>query len=148
MAFMAWVVVSLPAAQGWTGQAAYLEVFGQTPRIVLASVLAFWAGEFANAFVMARMKIWTQGKHLWTRTIGSTAIGQGVDSVIFYPVAFLGVWSTEQVIAVMITNYALKVAWEALLTPVTYQVVGALKRHEGVDVYDDHTNFTPFSVDR
>lgn len=148
MAFMAWVVVSLPSAQGWTGQAAYIEVFGQTPRIVLASVLAFWAGEFANAFVMARMKLWTQGKHLWTRTIGSTAIGQGVDSLIFYPVAFLGVWPTEQVVAVMITNYALKVAWEALLTPVTYQVVGALKRHEGVDFYDDHTNFTPFSVDR
>lgn len=148
MAFMSWVVVSLPPAKGWTGQAAYLEVFGQTPRIVLASVIAFWAGEFANSFVLARMKVITKGKHLWTRTIGSTVVGQGVDSVLFYPLAFLGVWPTEQVIAVAATNYVLKVLWEVLLTPVTYQVVGALKKSEGVDVYDDKTDFTPFSVDR
>ncbi len=148
MAFMSWVVVSLPPAPGWTGQAAYLEVFGNTPRIVLASVIAFWAGEFANAFVLARMKVLTKGKHLWTRTIGSTIVGQGVDSALFYPIAFLGIWPTEQVIWVALTNYGLKVAWEVLLTPVTYQVVGFLKKSEGVDVYDDKTNFTPFSVDR
>jgi queuosine precursor transporter len=148
MAFMSWVVVSLPPAPGWQGQAAYLEVFGQTPRIVLASVIAFWAGEFANAFVLARMKVWTQGKHLWTRTIGSTVVGQGVDSLLFYPIAFLGVWPTEQVVQVAAVNYGLKVAWEVILTPVTYQVVGYLKRSEGVDVYDDKTDFTPFSVDR
>ena len=146
MAFMAWVVVAMPPAPGWEGQAAYEAVFGLTPRIVLASMIAFWAGELANAAVMAKMKVWTAGKHLWSRTIGSTVVGQGVDSVIFYPVAFLGIWTTEQVITVMITNYILKVVWEAVLTPVTYGVVGALKRAEGVDVYDDDTDFTPFSI--
>ncbi|MEM8771580.1 MAG: queuosine precursor transporter [Pseudomonadota bacterium] len=146
MAFMSWVVVAMPPAPGWAGQDAYEQVFGLTPRIVLASIIAFWAGELANAFVMARMKVWSGGKHLWRRTIGSTIVGQGVDSLIFYPIAFLGVWTTGQVITVLITNYLLKVLWEALLTPVTYKVVGALKRAEGVDVYDAETNFTPFSV--
>lgn len=148
MAFMSWVVVSLPAADGWGGQAAYVEVFGQTPRIVLASIIAFWAGEFANAFVMARMKVWTQGKHLWTRTIGSTVVGQGVDSLIFYPVAFLGVWSLELVLTVMLSNYLLKVLWEALLTPLTYVVVARVKKAENEDFFDRGTNFTPFSVER
>jgi queuosine precursor transporter len=147
MALMSWVVVSLPPAPGWKGQPAYEEVFGQTPRIVAASVIAFWAGEFANSYVLARMKVLTQGKHLWTRTIGSTVVGQGVDSLIFYPLAFLGVWSNEQVIAVMLTNYGLKVLWEVVLTPATYAVVGWLKRKEGVDVYDEGTDFTPFKVD-
>lgn len=146
MAFMAWAVVSMPPAPGWTGQAAYEEVFGLTPRIVAASMLAFWAGELANAFVMARMKVATGGRHLWTRTIGSTVVGQGVDSLIFYPLAFLGVWSTSQVVTVLVTNYLLKVTWEAALTPVTYKVVGFLKRAEGVDVFDADTDFTPFSV--
>lgn len=146
MAFMSWVVVSLPAAPEWQGQAALASVFGQVPRIVIASMLAFWAGEFANAFVLARMKIWTDGKYLWTRTIGSTVVGQGVDSLIFYPVAFIGVWDTGLVITVMLTNYALKVAWEALLTPVTYQVVGFMKRREGIDVFDRDTDFTPFKA--
>ena len=144
MAFMSWAVVSMPPAPGWAGQAAYEEVFGQVPRIVLASITAFWAGEFVNSYVLARMKIWTQGRMLWTRTIGSTVVGQGVDSLIFYPVAFLGIWSTEQVVTVMITNWGLKVAWEALLTPVTYAVVGALKRREGIDLFDEGTDFTPF----
>jgi len=144
MAFMSWVVVSLPAAAGWTGQGAYEAVFGQVPRIVFASIIAFWAGEFVNSFVMARMKIWTRGKALWSRTIGSTIVGQGVDSLIFYPLAFLSVWETNQVLIVMATNWAMKVAWEVVLTPVTYAVVGALKRREGVDVFDDGTNFTPF----
>ena len=146
MAFMSWVVVSLPPAAGWEGQAAYESVFGQVPRIVLASIVAFWAGEFANSFVLARMKILTQGKHLWSRTIGSTVIGQGVDSLIFYPLAFLGSWSNQQVLTVMVTNWALKVLWEAVLTPVTYLVVGTLKRHEGIDVYDEGTNFSPFKA--
>lgn len=144
MAFMSLVVVSLPPAPGWTGQAAYESVFGQVPRIVFASIIAFWAGEFINSFVLARMKILTKGKHLWTRTIGSTVFGQAVDSVIFYPLAFWGVWETRQVLTVMVTNWALKVAWEALLTPVTYLVVNALKRHEGVDVFDEGTDFSPF----
>ena len=144
MAFMSWAVVSMPPAPGWGGQAAYEEVFGQVPRIVLASITAFWAGEFVNSYVLARMKLWTKGKMLWTRTIGSTVVGQGVDSLIFYPVAFYGIWSTEQVVTVMVTNWALKVAWEALLTPVTYVVVGALKRREGMDLFDEDTDFTPF----
>lgn len=146
MAFMSWVVVSLPPAAGWSGQEAYESVFGQVPRIVLASIVAFWAGEFVNSFVLARMKIMTHGKHLWTRTIGSTVFGQAVDSVIFYPLAFLGVWSTSQVLTVMLTNWALKVSWEAVLTPVTYAVVGWLKRHEGVDIFDRNTDFTPFKT--
>lgn len=146
MSFMSWAVVSLPPDPSWTGQEAYNQVFGQTPRIVIASIIAFWVGEFANAFVMARMKVWTKGKYLWTRTIGSTVVGQGMDSLIFYPVAFLGIWETRTVIAVMITNYLLKVSWEALLTPVTYQVVGALKRAENEDFYDEETDFSPFSL--
>lgn len=146
MAFMAWVVVAMPPAPGWEGQAAYEEVFGLTPRIVIASIVAFWAGELSNAFVMARMKVWSGGKHLWQRTIGSTVVGQGVDSLIFYPIAFLGIWTVEQVITVLITNYILKVLWEAFLTPVTYRVVNTLKRIEGVDVYDKETEFTPFSI--
>ena len=144
MAFMSWVVVKLPPAEGWEGQAAYEEVFGITWRIVIASITAFWAGEFANAFVMAKMKLLTGGKHLWTRTIGSTVVGQGVDSLLFYPIAFLGIWDTGLLLTVMVTNYLLKVLWEALLTPVTYWVVGRMKRAEGVDVYDEGTDFTPF----
>jgi len=146
MAFMSWVVVSLPPAPGWTGQAAYESVFGQVPRIVFASIVAFWAGEFVNSYVLARMKIWTRGKHLWSRTIGSTIFGQGVDSLIFYPLAFWGVWETSQVITVLVTNWLLKVSWEVVLTPVTYLVVNKLKQHEGVDLFDEGTDFTPFKT--
>ena len=146
MAFMSWVVVALPPAPSWGDQAAYAVIFGQVPRIVLASVLAFWAGEFVNSYVMARMKVWTGGKHLWTRTIGSTILGEGVDSLIFYPVAFLGAegFTPQLVVTVLFTQWALKVAWEIVLTPLTYVVVGALKRAEGVDVFDRGTDFTPF----
>lgn len=143
---MAFVVVSLPPSPDWAGQSALAEVFGQVPRIFLASILAFWAGEMANAFVMARMKVWTQGKHLWTRTIGSTVVGQGVDSLIFYPLAFLGVWETKLVVAVLFTNYLLKVLWEVILTPVTYRVVAYFKRAEGVDVFDTTTDFSLFKT--
>lgn len=146
MAFMSWVVVSLPPAPGWTGQGAYESVFGQVPRIVFASIVAFWAGEFVNSYVLARMKIWTQGKHLWSRTIGSTIFGQGVDSLIFYPLAFWGVWDTSQVMTVLVTNWLLKVSWEVVLTPVTYLVVNKLKQHEGVDLFDEGTDFTPFKT--
>jgi uncharacterized integral membrane protein (TIGR00697 family) len=145
MAFMSFVVVAMPPAAGWDGQAAYESVFGSTWRIVAASVLAFWAGEFVNSFVLARMKVWTGGKHLWTRTIGSTVFGQAVDSAIFYPIAFLGTWTTDQVLTVMVTNWLLKVLWEALLTPVTYAVVGWFKAREGVDVFDEDTDFSPFA---
>jgi queuosine precursor transporter len=148
MAFMSWVVVSLPPAASWEGQAAYEQVFGSTWRIVAASMTAFWAGEFANSFVMARMKLWTEGRHLWTRTIGSTVVGQGIDSLLFYPLAFYGTpgWTTDQLVQVVISQFVLKTAWEALLTPVTYSVVNGLKRREGVDVFDDGTDFTPFKA--
>ncbi len=144
MAFMAWVVVALPPADSWHGQAAYEQIFGQVPRIVFASIIAFWAGEFVNAYVLARMKIWTAGRHLWTRTIGSTILGQGVDSLIFYPLAFWGVWDNRTLLIVLLTQWALKVGWEVLLTPATYAAVGFLKRREGIDVYDKDTDFTPF----
>jgi uncharacterized integral membrane protein (TIGR00697 family) len=148
MALMSFVVVALPPAADWGGQAAYESVFGQVPRIVFASVCAFWAGEFANSLVLARMKVMTQGRHLWMRTIGSTVVGQGIDSLIFYPLAFWGApdWPLEAMLAVMASQFVLKVSWEALLTPVTYAVVGWLKRKEGVDIYDAHTNFTPFKT--
>jgi uncharacterized integral membrane protein (TIGR00697 family) len=146
MALMTTIVVALPPARDWTGQGAYEQVFGQVPRIVLASIVAFWAGEFANSFVLAKMKLWTQGRHLWTRTIGSTLVGQGIDSMLFYPLAFWGAagWTNDLVLKVLFTQWALKVGWETILTPLTYAVIGFLKRREGVDVFDEHTRFTPF----
>jgi queuosine precursor transporter len=146
MAFMSWVVVALPPAPDWKNQAAYATIFGQVPRIVLASVCAFWAGEFVNSYVLAHMKLWTQGRMLWSRTIGSTIAGEGVDSLIFYPLAFWGAegWTNALVLKVLVTQWVLKVSWEVILTPVTYLVVGFLKRREGMDVFDAGTNFTPF----
>jgi hypothetical protein len=143
---MATVVVKLPPAAGWAGQAAYENIFGQTPRIVLASITAFFCGEFVNSYTLAKMKIWTNGNALWSRIIGSTIAGEGVDSLVFYPCAFLGVWETELVITVMISNYILKVLWEVLATPLTYRVVAALKRAEHEDYFDRGTQFTPFSL--
>jgi len=148
-AFITW----MPPAADWnvdvggvTRQQAFALNFGQAPRIVAASCFAIWAGEIVNALVMAKMKVATGGRRLWQRMIGSTAAGQGVDTLLFYPLAFTGVWSTELLLTVMATNYVLKVLWEAALTPVTYRIVGFLKRREGVDVYDKETDFTPFSV--
>lgn len=146
MAGMSAVVVALPPAPTWTGQAAYEAVFGQVPRIVFASIAAFWAGEFANSYVLARMKIWSEGRHLWMRTIGSTIVGEGIDSMIFYPLAFAGLWDGHTLLVVLLTQWALKVSWEVVLTPVTYAVVGYLKRAEGVDFFDEGTDFTPFRV--
>ncbi|MBU2033503.1 MAG: queuosine precursor transporter, partial [Alphaproteobacteria bacterium] len=147
MAFMAWVVVALPPAAGWEGQDAYEQVFGNTWRIVAASMIAFWAGEFANSYVLARMKVWTGGMALWSRTIGSTVVGQGLDSLIFYPLAFYGVagWPPELLWQVVLSQWAIKTAWEALLTPFTYLVIGWLKKREGVDIYDTDTDFSPFA---
>ena len=150
MAFMAWAVVSLPPAEGWHGQEAYEAVFGNTWRIVAASMIAFWAGEFANSFVLAKMKVMTGGRFLWMRTIGSTVVGQGLDSLIFYPLAFYGLdgWPIEQLGQVVLSQWLIKTAWEALLTPVTYLVVGFLKRREGVEVFDTGTDFSPFAKAR
>jgi uncharacterized integral membrane protein (TIGR00697 family) len=143
---MATLVVKLPPAPGWEGQGAYESIFGQTPRIVLASITAFFCGEFANSYTLAKMKIWTNGKALWSRIVGSTIVGEGVDSLVFYPAAFLGVWETHQVLAVMAANYSLKVLWEILATPLTYRIVAALKRAENEDYFDRGTKFTPFSL--
>jgi len=144
--FMSWAVLAFPPAPGWPHQAAYETVFGGTPRIVLASLVAYFCGEFCNSYVLAKMKLRTSGKLLWTRTIGSTIVGEAVDSAVFYPLAFLGAWENQLVLQVMLTNYALKVVWEVVMTPVTYRVVNFLKRAEHEDYFDRTTDFTPFSL--
>jgi uncharacterized integral membrane protein (TIGR00697 family) len=145
--FMSAVVLAFPPAPGWPHQAAYETVFGSTPRIVLASLVAYFCGEFCNSYVLARMKVGTGGRFLWMRTIGSTIVGEAVDSAVFYPVAFLGAWSGDLLVRVMLSNYAIKVLWEAVMTPVTYRIVSFLKRAEREDYFDRHTNFTPFSLE-
>jgi len=127
-------------------QPALETVFGSTWRIVAASILAFWIGDFVNAYIMARMKVWTRGRHLWTRTIGSTVFGQGVDSLVFYPIAFYGIWASDTLLTVLLFNFVFKVMVEVLMTPATYLAVAALKRAENEDFYDDATDFTPFSL--
>ncbi len=145
---MSYVVTILPPAKTMSpeSQAAVNLIFGQTWRIGAASLFAFWAGEFVNSFVLAKMKLMTAGKYLWMRTIGSTFAGEAVDSLIFYPIAFLGTWSNEQVVSVMIGNYFLKVLWEVVVTPITYRIVAFLKKAEHEDYYDRETNFNPFSL--
>lgn len=122
-------------------------IFGQTPRIVLASLTAFWLGEFVNSFVLAKMKLITSGKFLWIRTIGSTIMGEIADSLVFYPIAFYGSWTNQQLVSVMIGNYFIKVLWEVLATPVTYLIVGFLKKAEHEDYFDRDTDFNPFSLE-
>ncbi|PNS08305.1 hypothetical protein Lysil_2481 [Lysobacter silvestris] len=147
---MAWVVVHMPMSPAEpfnkTLQPALEVVFGNTWRIALASMIGYWVGDFVNAFVMARMKIITQGKHLWTRTIGSTVVGQACDSITFYPIAFLGIWESTTLVKVILFNWTMKVLVEVVLTPVTYAVVGWLKREEGVDTFDHATHFNPFTL--
>ena len=144
---LATVVVAFPPAPGWPHQKAFEIAFGQAPRIALSSLCAFWCGSFANSVTLAKLKIKTEGRFLWMRTIGSTAVGELVDSMIFYPLAFWGIWSNDLVIKVMITNYLMKTLWEVIATPMTYKVVGFLKRVEHEDYYDRDTNFTPFSLE-
>lgn len=145
---MSFAVTSLPPAPTMSPeqQSAINLIFGQTWRIVAASLLGFWLGEFVNSFVLAKLKLLTGGKHLWTRTIGSTFAGEAVDSLVFYPLAFLGTWSTEQVVSVMIGNYIIKVMWEVVATPFTYKIVAFLKRAEHEDFYDRDTDFNPFTL--
>jgi len=144
--FMAAVVVALPPAPFWKHQAAYEIAFGNTWRIVLASMFAYFCGEFVNSFVLARMKILTAGKWLWTRTVGSTVAGEAVDSALFYPLAFYGagIIPDDKLLAVMLFQFVAKVMVEVVLTPVTYVIVGALKRAEHEDYYDRNTDFNPF----
>jgi len=130
-----------------TLQPALEVVFGSTWRIALGSMLAFWLGDFVNSYILAKMKIVTQGRSLWMRTIGSTIVGELVDSLVFYPIAFYGIWTSETLIKIVIFNWTLKVAVEVFFTPVTYAVVNALKRAEKQDFYDVGTNFTPFSLE-
>src|SRR5579875_2051167 len=144
MAFMSWVVVALPPAASWTGQSAYEAVFGQVPRIVFASICAFWAGEFANSFVLAKMKILTRGRWLWTRTIGSTAVGQALDSSVFITIAFAG--SVPDLGSLILAQWLFKTLYEIVATPLTYVVVNRLKRAEKIDTFDYDTNFSPVSV--
>lgn len=158
---MSLIVLVMPPAANWTfrvepspgsvveisRQVAWEQVFGGTWRIIFASMLGFFSGEFVNSYTLAKMKLLTRGRYLWTRTIGSTITGEAADSLIFYPVAFLGIWTPEQVVGVMVMNYLLKVGWEVIATPLTYQVVGFLKRAEHEDYYDYGTDFTPFSLD-
>ena len=146
--FMAYVVVALPPAPFWNNQEAYEIAFGQAWRIAGASMIAYFCGEFVNSFVLAKMKIMTGGQWLWTRTIGSTIAGEAVDSALFYPLAFYnsGIIPNDRLLAIMAAQFVLKVAVEALLTPVTYKIVGALKRAEHEDYYDRSTSFTPFSL--
>ena len=144
---MAAVVVRLPpSASSLAGQAAVEAVFGNTPRIVVASITAFLCGTFVNSYVLAKMKIFTQGRWLWTRIVGSTLCGELVDSIIFYFVAFYGRMPNSHLIAVMFTQYALKSGWEIVATPLTYRVVAFLKKAENEDYYDIDTDFTPFSL--
>ena len=147
---MAHIVVSMPPTPGEPYHAvlqpALETVFGNTPRIIAASMLAYWAGDFVNSFVLAKMKLWTHGRFLWMRTIGSTIAGQGVDSLLFYPIAFYGIWTNDALLAVIAFNFTMKVAVEVLFTPLTYLVVNRLKRAEGVDTFDRGTRFTPFSL--
>jgi len=147
--FMAWVVVRLPPAGSdfmKTYQASLEAVFGNSWRIALGSMIAFWAGSFSNSYVLARMKLWSSGRWLWTRTIGSTLVGELVDSSLFYFIAFYGIWATGDVIKIAIAQYVLKTLWEVVMTPVTYRVVGFLKRAENEDYYDRGTDFSPFRL--
>jgi len=139
-------VLALPPAAGWEHQAAFETVFAATPRIVVGSILTFFCGEICNSYILAKMKIVSKGKHLWMRTIGSTIVGEGVDCLIFYPIAFYGIWPDHLVVTVMISNYCIKVAWETLITPFTYLAVNALKKAENEDFYDTKTDFSPFKI--
>ena len=143
---MAQVILAIPPAEGCRYLKEYEIVYGQTPRIFLASLTAFISGEFTNSYILAKMKLLTNGRYLWTRTIGSTIAGEAVDSLIFYPLAFLGFWSVTLLLKVMLMNYLIKVIWEIVATPLTYKVVGFLKRAENEDYFDRDTNFTPFSL--
>ena len=145
-AMMASVVVALPPAPGWGDQAAYQTIFGQTPRIVLASMLAYFCGEFVNSYVLAKMKVADNGKRMGWRFVASTVIGEGVDSLLFYPLAFYGIWGNELLLKIMAAQWGLKVLVEILFLPLTIWLVRALKRAESEDHYDRDTNFTPFSL--
>ncbi len=141
-----WLGGLLPAASFWDGQSAYARILGYTPRILVASFLAYLVGEFSNSFVLAKMKIATNGRHLWSRTIGSTLVGQGLDSMVFITLAFAGTIPFSGLFSAIITQWLVKTAYEAAVTPLTYKTVNFLKRREGLDVYDYDTRFNPLLI--
>lgn len=146
MALVFILVISLPSPSFWEHEAAYRTVLGFAPRIVLASLIAYFAGEFSNSVVLSRLKIATRGRWLWTRTIGSTLIGQGIDTTVFMSIAFVGLYSTDIFMSMVLVQYGWKVAYEVLATPVTYAVIGYLKRSEGLDTYDYDVDYNPFRL--
>ena len=146
LAAMGMITVALPAAPDWPNQKAFETVFSFVPRIVIASLIAFWCGEFANSYVMAKMKLFTQGKHLWTRTVGSTVVGQAVDTCLVMAIGFGGTLPMKTIVTLILSGYIGKVIYEVVMTPATYAVVNFLKRQEGVDTFDYATDFSPFRV--
>lgn len=137
---------ALPAHPDWTDQRSYEAILGNQPRILAASFAAYLVGEFLNSAILAKMKVWMEGRHLWARTIGSTIVGQGADTAIFLTIAFYGVWPNDLLLSVMLSQWLFKISYEALATPLTYLVVNRLKRAEGIDVYDRDTRFSPFAL--
>lgn len=148
MAVMGIIVVALPPAPDWPNQQAFATVFDFVPRLVVASLIAYWAGEFANSYTMAKLKILTGGRYLWTRTVGSTVVGQAVDSAVVMIIGFGFTQSWPTILKLVVSAYLGKVAYEVLMTPATYAVVGWLKRKEGVDTFDYGTEFSPFHIAR
>lgn len=144
MSIVYWAVGLLTPAPGWENQTAYQSILGIVPRIAVASLIGFWAGEFVNSYVLAKMKIWTKGRHLWMRTIGSTLAGEGIDTALFVLIGFAGVFPTNTLIAALISGYVVKVLYEVLATPATYKIIAFLKRAEGCDHFDYETDFNPF----
>ncbi|HEX4619434.1 MAG TPA: queuosine precursor transporter, partial [Steroidobacteraceae bacterium] len=146
-ALMSAVIVHLPPADFWRSRQPAVEaMFGNTPRIICASIIAFWCGSFVNSYVLAKMKIWTGGRWLWTRLVGSTVCGELIDTALFYSIAFAGLWAASDLMAVALDQYVLKSLWEVIATPLTYRIVAFLKRAEQEDYYDRDTNFTPFTL--
>lgn len=147
MSLVLMLVTALPPAQDWPFQEAFQNILGLTPRIVLASLIAYFAGEFSNSYLLAKLKIKTKGRFLWLRTISSTLVGEGIDTVLFVSIAFYGVLSMTLLIPILISNYVFKCGIEILFTPATYKAVKFLKEKEGEDYYDYDTNFNPFLID-
>ena len=141
-----WIGGLLPAAPFWGGQAAYDQILGATPRILLASFAAYLVGEFANTMIMSKLKVAMAGRHLWARAIASTLVGQGLDSIVFITIAFSGMMPLPILLGAIVTQWLIKSAYEALATPLTYAMVGFLKRREGIDTYDRGISFNPFAL--
>ena len=146
MSLCYWLAQQLPAAPFWPHQESYELILGAVPRIVLASMIAYLVGEFANSFVLSRLKVWMNGKHLWVRTISSTLVGEGIDSFLFGIIAFAGILPGSALWITILSGYGLKVAYEILATPFTYAIVGYLKRAENIDVFDERTSYNPFRL--